>query len=58
MKPKHKKILMILGAAIGGYVIYTKVIKKPAPAAMPAAAARAAMLVNKAALLQAATRTA
>jgi len=29
MSPKMKKILMIGGAAVAGYLVYTKVIKKP-----------------------------
>jgi hypothetical protein len=33
MSPTTKKILMIGGAAVAGYLIYTKVIKKSAPAA-------------------------
>ena len=36
MSPRTKKILMIAGAALGGYIIYSKVIKKPtATAALP-----------------------
>jgi hypothetical protein len=30
MSPKTKKMLMIAAAAVGGYIVYTKVIKKPA----------------------------
>lgn len=29
MSPRTKKILLIAGAALGGYIIYSKVIKKP-----------------------------
>jgi hypothetical protein len=29
MSPKTKKMLLIAGAAVAGYVVYTKVIKKP-----------------------------
>ncbi len=29
MSPRTKKILMIAAAAVGGYIIYAKVIKKP-----------------------------
>lgn len=36
MSPKTKKILMIGGAAIAGYVVYTKFIKKPAAPVMTA----------------------
>jgi hypothetical protein len=40
MSPKMKKILMLLGAVVGGYVVYTKVIKKSAtPSALNAATA-------------------
>ena len=41
MSPTTKKILMIGGAAVAGYLIYTKVIKKSAPAAPAAAPAGA-----------------
>lgn len=38
MSPKTKKLLMIAGAAVGGYIVYTKFVKKPAPvAALPVA---------------------
>jgi hypothetical protein len=32
MSPTTKKILLIGGAAVAGYLVYTKVIKKSAPA--------------------------
>jgi hypothetical protein len=50
MSPKTKKILMIAGAAVAGYVVYTRVIKKPAVAAPVAPTLSAADRLKTAAI--------
>lgn len=48
MSPTVKKVLMIAGAAVAGYVVYTKVIKKPAPTKLAAATSLRNAAITKA----------